>query len=94
MAKRTAPIHGPKSTKGLTVQGKSNKMQGNGAKSSHKADDRMVKPMQMKDRGPGSAFATSFLRGEAVRLKGEQKVPGNLGYKQEIDMSHWTKKGK
>lgn len=75
------------------------KIQGHKAQSSHKADDRMKKPMQMRDRGPGSAFATALLRSEAQRLKAEAKQPGNLGYKQSIDISSVThrdhqKKGK
>lgn len=92
MAKRTAAIHGPKSTMGLDVQGKSKKVQGDKAGEAWKADVRQVPMPTMGNRGPGSAFAHALLREEAKRLKSEAKVPGNLGYKQPVDISRITHK--
>ena len=92
MAKRTSPIHGPKSSQGLKVQGKSNVGQGHSNGKAWEADDRSLKSPVQKDRGMGSAFATSLLRAEAKRVKAEAKVPGNLGYKQPVDISRITHK--
>jgi hypothetical protein len=46
----------------------------------------------MGNRGPGSAAAHGLLREEAKRLKQEAKIPGNLGYKQPVDVSKVTGK--
>ena len=98
MSKRISPIHGPKSNKGIKVQGESKKKQGHVEGKAWEAD-RRIKQFDTRDRGPGSAFGMAFLREEAQRVKAEKKVPGALGYKVPVDTSHWTnrtvlKKGK
>lgn len=88
--KKTSPIHGPKSSKGLPVRGASKTIQGHKSNSAHKADTRQVPSPTMGNRGPGSAAAQSLYRDEAQRLKAEAKIPGNLGYKQPVDTSKVT----
>jgi hypothetical protein len=90
MAKRERQIPFPKSSKGLEVRGTSKKTQGQVAGKAWEADKRQVPKPTMGDRGPGSAFANALMRDEAKRLKSEAKVPGNLGYKKEVDVKNIT----
>lgn len=71
----------------LKHRGESKKKQGNPASTkSYKAPDGKMKPRQIENRGPGSAFAHALFREEAKRLRSETKIPGNLGYKETIDV--------
>lgn len=74
----------------LQHKGASKKSQGQSAGDSHKADTNEKKSQQIENRGPGSSYANSFLRNEAVRVKALKKIPGNFGYKTPVDMSKWT----
>ena len=83
MAKRAEKATG-KST--LKHRGTSRKTQGKPGGKAYKADDRVQKPKTMKDRGPGSGFAHALYRDEAARLREESKKPGNLGYKETLEV--------
>ena len=89
-SKKISPATGaPKSTKGLKVTGVSKKDQGHVDGHSYLAD-RRTKNLNDKDRTMGSAFSMAMLREEAMRVKAERKVPGALGYKEPVDVSHIT----
>jgi hypothetical protein len=89
-SRKVSPASGaPKATKGLKTSGVSKRDQGHFQEHDWAAD-RRVKNFDTRDRGPGSAFAMALLRNEAIRVKAERKVPGALGYKEPVDISHIT----
>lgn len=90
ISKKISPASGaPKATKGLKVSGVSKKEQGHAQVHDWKAD-RRIKNFDTRDRGLGSAFAMALVREQAVRVKSDRKVPGALGYKEPVDISHIT----
>lgn len=89
-SKKISPAGGsPKASKGLKVSGVSNKSQGHTQGNDHMAD-RREKNLDSRDRTLGSAFAMALVREQALRVKAERKVPGALGYKEPVDISHIT----
>lgn len=70
----------------LKHKGQSRKRQGNPGSKAYAAETEKQKPKTMKDRGPGSAFAHALYKSEAQRLKQESKKPGNLGYKETVEV--------
>lgn len=75
----------------LKMKGNSKKKQGNSGTTAYKAEDGKIKQRVIKDQGPGSAFANALFRSEAQRLKQEAKIPGNLGYKETLDVGPHAK---
>ena len=89
-SRKISPASGaPKSTKGLKVSGVSKREQGHAQEHDWKADQR-TKNFDTRDRGIGAAFAMGLLHDQAIRVKNERKVPGALGYKESVDISHIT----
>lgn len=70
----------------LKHKGTSKKKQGNPGTKAYKAEDQKVKPRVVKDRGPGSSYANALFKSEAQRLRAESRIPGNLGYKETLDV--------
>lgn len=70
----------------LKHKGNSKKKQGNSGTKAYKAENQKIKERVIKDRGPGSSYANALFRSEAQRLRDERKIPGNLGYKETIDV--------
>jgi len=58
---------------------------------SYKAENMQKANPRMGDRGPGSSAAYALLREEAMRLRAQRKIPGNLGYQQPVDVSRYGK---
>lgn len=60
------------------------------ADKSYIADKKSWKSPTMGDRGIGSSFMLGQLRDEAETMRAQRKVPGSLGYSQNLDTSKVT----
>lgn len=68
----------------LKSRGVSKKGQSVPAGKTWEGEDFQRKQPTMQEVGPGSSFAMAKARSEAQRVRAEKRIPGNLGYQQNL----------